>query len=169
MHWSKDPQMKEHVIKILKEKGSGENNSMYGKHHTKETKEKLSKLQTGISVPTRGREKGEPLEKEHIDKIKQTLQLHGKEFLSNRAKKSHTPESDQKRRDSMAQHNNKVLEIAEKYRKEGYEVITERDLRPDLIIRKGNIIKAVEVQRSGKKQHNYGNQKVFNEVVWEAF
>jgi len=137
-----------------------------GKHWSEAVKEKISKKQKGIPCPQRGKKWTIEQRKRIREANIKTFSLKSKEELSERAKKTHTTESDTKRKRSFQLHKEKILELKEKYEKEGYEVITELDVRPDLIIRKDNKIIAVEVQR-GKPKNNYNKQRVFDEVKWE--
>ena len=166
--WANPEFRKNQSIKHLGKKHSEEKRkkitkSLIGREKSIETRKKMSDAQKGIPCPQRGNTK--PRSEYQKQRIRESLAKLGKKKLSERAKKTHTPESKIKRQKSFQEHKRIILESAEKFRKEGYEVVTEFDLRPDLIIRKKNKIIAVEVQR-GKPKDNYENQKVFDEVKW---
>ena len=52
---------------------SGENNPMYGKHHTEEVKQKISQINTGRPNPMRGKKRSEATKKKMSAKAKERL------------------------------------------------------------------------------------------------
>jgi len=92
----------EEWINKRRKRFSGKNNPFYGKHHTEETKKKLSEMFKGRVIPEERKRKisktlkGRKFTKEHRDKISKALK--GREFTEEWKEKLRIPKSEEHKR-----------------------------------------------------------------------
>ena len=72
---------------------------------------------------------------------------------------------------SIFEHNKMILKLKNQYNKQGYLVLTALEVIPDLILKRGNKLIAIEIERykdnesrMRRKMKNYKGNKFFNEI-----
>jgi hypothetical protein len=100
-------------------------------------------------------------DKEYCDRI-------GNNFGHNSI--THTQKVKDKIRNSVKIHNKLVKELKDNYKRKGYKVLSCFDIQPDLIIRKGNKIIAVELERNIlniiKKKEQFKRTNLFDKQIY---